>query len=260
MLRANAIAISSVRGNLLKNYYFTYGWLGYVLAYAHLVMLRGFTHVVAMSKSMADQLRGFGVRRIRVIGSFVDEGFLEDNRNSVVRDGCDTTHFLFLGSLTERKRPDLVVRAVGRMLRAGISVRLSVAGDGPRRRELESLVSELGLGRRVVLYGHVSEPYRIIQDCDYLVLPSESEGISRAALESLYYGVPCIARDVDGNRELIEEGKNGFLFGTDEELFATMVKASRLVSGGPRPRSKTLIPAFFGKQRNVLKFKELVEV
>ena len=56
-----------------------------------------------------------------------------------------------------------------------------------------------------------------------MLIPSLSEGVSRAALEALYLGVPCVMRDIDGNSELITSGVNGELFKDDNDLAEVMV-------------------------------------
>ena len=63
---------------------------------------------------------------------------------------------------------------------------------------------------------------------DCLVLPSLTEGVSRASLEALYLGVPCVMRNVDGNSELIKEGENGVLFDSDEQLSSAMIKCATI--------------------------------
>ena len=60
-----------------------------------------------------------------------------------------------------------------------------------------------------------------------MIIPSLSEGVSRAALEALYLGVPCIMRDVDGNSELISSGVNGELFVNNDELSELMINTAK---------------------------------
>jgi len=56
-----------------------------------------------------------------------------------------------------------------------------------------------------------------------MVIPSISEGVSRAVLEALYLGVPCVMRDIDGNSELITSGVNGELFNANADLEKVMI-------------------------------------
>jgi glycosyltransferase involved in cell wall biosynthesis len=92
---------------------------------------------------------------------------------------------------------------------------------------LEAEIAGRNLARTVTCHGELANPYAILQKADCLVIPSESEGVPRSALEALYYGIPCILRDVDGNRELITPGRNGYLFREDWELAEAMATLCR---------------------------------
>jgi glycosyltransferase involved in cell wall biosynthesis len=53
---------------------------------------------------------------------------------------------------------------------------------------------------------------------EIFVMTSISEGVSRSLMEALYLGKLCIVSDIDGNRELIQNNKNGYLFNSKQEL------------------------------------------
>jgi glycosyltransferase involved in cell wall biosynthesis len=219
--RRHAVTSSSVRANLLHNYHKTYGLPGIPLAITHIATMRGFDHVVAMTDAMAKQVHFYASRNPDVIGNFVDEVQLEPYRCMVPnKDGA--MRFVFLGSLTPRKRPMVLLKAINELRRDGIDVHLDIIGDGPMRKQLEDEITKLCLSEAVVLHGHLPVPYHLVAQADALVLPSSSEGISRASLEALHLGVPCVLRDIDGNNELIHLGENGALFRKDEELSLIM--------------------------------------
>jgi glycosyltransferase involved in cell wall biosynthesis len=90
---------------------------------------------------------------------------------------------------------------------------LNIAGDGPCRREIEEKVSALGLDNVVRTRGSLSDMPAFYRGMDVVVQPSLSEeGLPLAILEALATGVPVIASDVAGAREVITPGVNGFLF------------------------------------------------
>jgi glycosyltransferase involved in cell wall biosynthesis len=64
--------------------------------------------------------------------------------------------------------------------------------------------------------GERSDATRLMQAADFLVLPSHFEGLSNALLESMAAGCPVIASAVDGNVELIDDGRTGLLFLPDD--------------------------------------------
>lgn len=238
--REQAVTCASVRGNLLENYRLDYGWPGTLLAIAHLLALRPFDHVVAMTRAMADQINSITVLRPQVIGNFVDEAALECHRQTEPRSP-GPLRFVFVGSLTRRKQPELVITAMEKFREH--DAQLDVLGNGPLRENLERMIVSKGLQNCVRLHGQVTIPYPLIASADVFVLPSRSEGASRAALEALHLGVPCVLREVDGNAELLAAPHAGAMFSQDEDLITAMWKAATLALSRPT-KTSLLTPAF----------------
>jgi glycosyltransferase involved in cell wall biosynthesis len=87
------------------------------------------------------------------------------------------------------------------------------AGDGPMRRRLEQLASELGVGERVAFLGVVS-PDRLAAlytGADLLVLPTFSEASPLVAFEAMACGTPVLSTRVAGLPELVSDWQTGFL-------------------------------------------------
>lgn len=251
---AHAFTCASVRGNLPENYRLEYGPAGYVLSLLHLQVLRDFDRVTAMSSAMAAQLARHLGRAPEVIGNFVDEAELEPYRQvQLPRSGV---RLAFVGNLSHLKRPDLAVQALGVL---HPDARLDVIGVGPLRGKLERLVRRLDLGSRVVFHGYLAEPFTKVAKADVLVLPSLTEGISRAALEALHLGVPCVLRDVDGNQELIRPGYNGELFARNEDL-PQAIHAALTINLTPAARFReSLLPSNFRQKYVVDRYLDLIE-
>ena len=71
--------ISSVRGNLIANYFFSYGFWGYFLAFFHLSILRFSKNVIVMNKLMQNQVKLFTNKKSIIIPNFIDEEELSTN-------------------------------------------------------------------------------------------------------------------------------------------------------------------------------------
>jgi glycosyltransferase involved in cell wall biosynthesis len=84
-------------------------------------------------------------------------------------------------------------------------------GDGKKRAEFESRVSELRLQAHFLFLGSRQNVSEILACCDMAVLPSQAEGFSNALLEYMATGLPTVATDVGGNPEVIENGLDGLL-------------------------------------------------
>jgi glycosyltransferase involved in cell wall biosynthesis len=89
--------------------------------------------------------------------------------------------------------------------------RFVLIGDGSRRAAFESLVAELGLKQHFLFLGQRHDVAELLACCDIAVLPSQAEGFPNALLEYMAAGLPAIATDVGGNREVINNGSNGLL-------------------------------------------------
>ena len=254
----HATIISNVRGNLLKNYRFEYGIPGMFAALLHFFILKRFDRIIAMSDRMAEQLGHFGLRRISIIGNFVDETALELYRCCNLHSG-DIPRFIFLASLSFRKRPDLLIQAVHSLKKKGINCHLDILGSGPLKQKLVEKAKKFGISNRVKFYGYISEPYKILQSADYLVIPSQSEGVSRAVMESLFFGVPCILRNVDANKEIIKDNYNGFLFRNDRDIADVMKKAINTSQAKKNTNRNILLPPKFRQKNCIEQYLSLLE-
>ena len=211
-----AVTCASVRGNLPVNYSDTYGFIGRLIAYTHLKRLKKLNYTVSMTHSMAEQVEQYTGRDSPVVGNFIDEGRIVKYRKN--KQINNVFRFIFTGAFIERKQPLLLIDMAAKLHNQGIDFVLDMFGDGPLLDASKKMAEKLGVASFIVFHGHVNEPYEYIAKADVLILPSLSEGVPRSVLEALCLGIPCVLRDVDGNRELIQSGVNGELFSTDLEL------------------------------------------
>ena len=232
-----AYTISSIRGNLIKNYTLDYGYIGYFIALIHYQLLRFMNSNISMTRSMQTQIKKLSQKSSIIIPNFVDEDNLEiyrskNNKNSQI-------NLCFLGTLSVRKQPLLLLKSLKDIELKNF--KLNIIGEGPLKHLLIKFIYENKLNEKVIVHGHLKNPYKIISDSDLFILPSLSEGISRACLESLYLGVPCILRDVDDNSQLVNEKlRTGLSFKKDNELQKTIINA--IESDIIMKRNKSLLP------------------
>ncbi len=109
------------------------------------------------------------------------------------------------------------------------TARLLVLGAGPLETELVQLAARLGLERRVRFQGFEPNVKRWIQAADGFVLSSRYEGLPMVMLEAGACGLPAVATDVPGTREVIADGENGWLApaGDPQALAAAMARLMR---------------------------------
>lgn len=252
--RKYAQIFSSVRGNLPMNYKFEYGAIGLLLAKFHLLMLKKFDFVSVMTLSMAEQIKNISYNNPLIIGNFIDENDIERFRNKLPKNNFFT--FIYVGSLTHRKQPILLIETIKILSDEGLNVNLNLVGSGDLKNQVLHLINKYKLNSKIKLHGHLDYPYSMVSKSDAFILPSFSEGVSRALLEALHLGVPSIVRNVDGSNEVIKPGYNGEYFSNKEELLAVM----RNFIGGRYPRSnQSLLPENCRQMKEAFKLVSHVE-
>lgn len=256
LVRRQAVVIASVRASIPKNYLTTYGFRGHIYAKMHAYFLQKMDYVLSLSFAMSKQLINLNITRTQEIGNFIDEVNLENYRANSEIGKSSVINFVFIGSLTSRKKVGLIIDSAQKLKKDGILVNIDIVGDGELKSVLEDKVKAFGLSESVVFHGFHPEPYKILQTADYFILPSSAEGVSRASLEALFFGIPCVLRDVDANAELIEHGVNGYLFETDDQ-FIDLLKMLAL-SNKADNKKENLIPNFFRYKNNIEKLTKLI--
>jgi phosphatidylinositol alpha-1,6-mannosyltransferase len=108
-----------------------------------------------------------------------------------------------------------------------------LAGDGPERENIETAIRRAGLKDRVRCLGRVSEPELIelyrrgdLFIMPNIVVPGDMEGFGIVMLEAGACGLPTLAADLEGIRDVIEEGVNGwFARSGDADAFVAQIQA-----------------------------------
>ncbi len=126
-------------------------------------------------------------------------------------DQYDGLRILTVGRLTHQKAYDIAVDAMKLVKNAGCKARWYVLGEGNERRMLERKIAQLGLTSDFLLLGATKNPYPYYVNADLYVHATRFEGKSIAIQEAQTLGCPVIASDCNGNREQIENEKDGLL-------------------------------------------------
>jgi glycosyltransferase involved in cell wall biosynthesis len=116
-----------------------------------------------------------------------------------------------VGRLSRQKGLIHLIDALPGVLAREPRARLIVVGDGELRASLQRRAAELGVAGRAVFTGQLDDVAAALKRFDLLALPSLWEGLPTVALEAMACGVPVIATDIPGTRELIRHGVEGWL-------------------------------------------------
>ena len=164
--------------------------------------------VIAVSGGVRDDLiANFGVHgaKIRVIYNPIDMDRICERALEAPSTNVPQSYIVSAGRLVPSKNFRLLIESYRS---SGIDESLVILGEGEERRELERLVSSLGLDGRVILPGHMQNPYPIIGAARLFVSSSNLEGFPNALIEAMALGCPVVATDCDtGPMEILAGNK-----------------------------------------------------
>jgi glycosyltransferase involved in cell wall biosynthesis len=124
----------------------------------------------------------------------------------------DTIVCVFLGRLTKQKNPFFIIELAKESGKNAIFI---LAGDGEYYTDLKKDINNFCLQEKVFIIGHISNVNEFLFYADLLILPSLWEGLPYSILEAMNVGTPVFASNIDGNRDIVINGENGYLFALD---------------------------------------------
>lgn len=132
----------------------------------------------------------------------------------------DAKLLLSVGELNQNKNHETVIKAIKDM-----DVYYIIAGHGGRKEYLQALINELCISQRVKLIGYRTDIAELYSAADIFVHPSFREGLPVSVMEAMCSGLPLVVADNRGNRDLCEDGTNGFICSPfKQEEFANSIK------------------------------------
>jgi len=145
---------------------------------------------------------------------------------------------LSVGRLVPWKGFRMLIKIMPQLLEINQFVRLVIAGDGPERRALDSIIKNMRLENKVFLVGGKSkrELSILMAAADVFILNTAYEGFSHQILEAMAAGVPVVTTAVGGNREVIRQGENGFMVRYNDEF--NLMEAIKTIWQTPELRER----------------------
>lgn len=217
-------SISYIRGNLRTNYKYSFGTIyGFILYLYHKSILKFNHHNFSLSKNHSSILKKNGIENIPI------ENHLNENVLKEIKIKEPITkkikHYLYVGSISDLKQTNLLIDLSQELIKKKFHFIFHVYGEGSKRSSFLSLVKDNQLKKyiKVYSYNNISNIYK--RHYDLFVSTSMSEGVSRSIMEALFFNVPVIARNVDGNVDLIDDGLNGFKYSKNSELADIFIKS-----------------------------------
>ena len=176
------------------------------------------THVRVMSHAMMRDVRRhyrLPKRKLRLVSNGVDVGRFSrlehpDRFKAALGLPADARVVVLIGRLAPEKGHGVLLDAARSLKNRHPRTRYLFVGDGPMRDELSGMVQARGLEPWVRWLGFRDDVPQILGMADLLVLPSVAvEGMPVVILEAMAAGVPVIASDIGGVREMVVDGETG---------------------------------------------------
>ncbi len=179
--------------------------------------------VVVPSKYLAGIVEGWGVDLEKIVviynaQSVYDSGLTRQEARQAI--GIPGLLIVSVGRLVPWKGFRMLIKIMPQILKEFQFARLVILGDGPEKQTLVSMVKHMKLENKVYLVGSKSKAdlATYLAAADIFVLNTGYEGFSHQLVEAMALGVPVVTTDVGGNKELVQQGKNGFMVKYNDEF------------------------------------------
>lgn len=155
--------------------------------------------------------------KIRLIANGVDIDEVQ-SMPSAVRQEKDCFLLGYIGRLVEGKDVATLLNSIKAVADCRGKIRLMVIGEGPEQGALMAQAVRLGIDAITEFAGFKPDATAYLKICDAFILPSLSEGTPRCVMEAMAAGIPVVASDIPGNRNLVIDQETGLLFAPGDSL------------------------------------------
>ena len=211
--------------------------------------------VVVMHQKMADQVSNYLInkRKIVIIPNFSDFRSID---YEIIYPSKEPFKIIYVGLINERKDPFSLLKPIKILKDKGYNITLEYFGEGELKEQLIEEIFSLELSNEVFVKGFSNEIYNHLMNSHLFVLPSFSEGLSRACLEALEYGIPCLIREIYGNSDVIKPSLNGYLFKNNNDLVDKIEYF--FLNFNYKQKRRNLLPSKYHRENIIRCYKKLI--
>lgn len=155
-----------------------------------------------------------------------------EEKNSIRRKmGISEDDFLFVyaAEFSKRKNQAFLIHSFAEVCQEYPKMKLLLAGKGSLLEDCKELVRQLHREDQIRFLGYVSDMRELYATCDVCVSTSRIEGLPFNIMEAMACGLPVVASDIKGHRELVQDGETGLLYkdGDSADLQEKLIDISK---------------------------------
>jgi glycosyltransferase involved in cell wall biosynthesis len=155
---------------------------------------------------------------------------VEERTDRIKKQGLSLFKMITVGTLIDYKNQLTILRACVILKKVNFPFQLTVVGDGPMYKELESFIADNDLGAEVSLAGkkNSGELRRLYRENDFVVQAPLAEGFGKVPIEGLFHGVIPVINNITMANYMTGNGERGFLFdATDPQNLVDVLQQVR---------------------------------
>jgi len=189
--------------------------------------LKKFNYLLPVSAALKKELIKYGIKKnkievlpnaVRLENSKIKNNVYYNNIKKKIKTNKNTTTVGYIGRLSIEKGCRYLIKAVSILTENEINIKLVIVGDGPDRKNLETLINKHNLKTQVIFTGFQTDIAGIFKVFDIFVLPSLTEGAPMALLEAMSFEKAVIASAVGEIPKIINDMQNGILIKAKDPL------------------------------------------
>lgn len=180
-----------------------------------------YQNALKMKAQKVFKINGIGIDKNKIKVEDFDKAAF---RNELGLDADDKV-ILTVSELNQNKNYITMLQTIKLLVEKDKNIKFVSCGTGVWTEKIHNYAKELGIENNVIFLGYRKDVGKIMQISDLFLHASYREGLTLSVMEAMSFGLPCVVSNVRGNRDLISDGKGGYVVEPEDfELFAEKVK------------------------------------
>ena len=176
--------------------------------------INGGNHFIAISNDIETFLKDVlpkEIRNIHFLQNAINTKRFENSGSIASKLQGSPLKLISIGRLDENKNHQFLIDCIQYLKASELDIHLTIIGEGDQRIHLEQKIEKLNLDSYVSLVGSIENVEEYLWQSDIYVHSAISEGFGLTLIEAMAAGLPVVCTDGKGNRDLIQDGENGFM-------------------------------------------------